>query len=130
MKILIVEDDSNLSDNLQRVMRSDGIDCDIEHDGRDGLRRAVAGSYDVVVLDIMLPTMNGFKICGALREQDIWTPILMLTAKSGEWDEAESLETGADDYLVKPVSTVVLLAHLRARLDPSVTTGRLLDPCD
>ena len=95
-------------------MLREGFDCDVEHDGEVGLNRAVANSYDLVVLDIMLPTMNGFKVCGSLREKGIWVPILMLTAKSGEWDEAESLETGADDYLTKPVSTVVLLAHIRA----------------
>lgn len=95
-------------------MRNEGFDCDVEHDGERGLQRAAAEVYDLILLDIMLPTLNGFKICGALRDQHVWTPILMLTAKSGEWDEAESLETGADDYLTKPVSTVVLLAHVRA----------------
>jgi two-component system, OmpR family, response regulator len=114
VRILIVEDDLDLAASLQRVMRREGFDCDVEHDGEIGLQRAASEVYDLIVLDIMLPTLNGFKICGALRDQNVWTPILMLTAKSGEWDEAESLETGADDYLTKPVSTVVLLAHVRA----------------
>ena len=114
MRILIVEDDLDLSTSLQRVMRGEGFECDVERDGELGLQRAATEVYDLIVLDIMLPTLNGFKICGALRDQNVWTPILMLTAKSGEWDEAESLETGADDYLTKPVSTVVLLAHVRA----------------
>jgi DNA-binding response OmpR family regulator len=114
VRILIVEDDLDLSASLQRVMRREGFDCDVEHDGEIGLQRAATEVYDLIVLDIMLPTLNGFRICGELRDQNVWTPILMLTAKSGEWDEAESLETGADDYLTKPVSTVVLLAHVRA----------------
>jgi DNA-binding response OmpR family regulator len=77
---------------------------------------AQAGSYDAVVLDLMLPSMNGFKVCAALRDAGDWTPILMLTAKAGEYDIAEGLETGADDYLTKPFSTVVLVARVKALL--------------
>ena len=75
---------------------------------------APEGSYDAIVLDILLPGMNGYKVCQTLREEEVWTPILMLTAKDGEWDEAEALDTGADDFLSKPFSFVVLLARLRA----------------
>jgi len=136
IRVLIVEDDLELSVNLQHVMRREGFDCDVEHDGEVGLMRAVSEVYDLIVLDIMLPTTNGFKICGALRDRNVWTPILVLTAKSGEWDEAECLETGADDFLTKPVSTVVLLAHVRAMIrrsrlgDVSTVTmeGLALDP--
>ena len=88
--------------------------AEVEHEGDAGLWRAREGSYDVIVLDIMLPRMNGYRICRTLRDEENWTPILMLTAKDGEWDEAEALDTGADDFLSKPFSFVVLLARLRA----------------
>lgn len=93
---------------------AEGYDVDVVHDGADGLWRAREGSYDAIVLDILLPGMNGFKVCETLRDEGVWTPILMLTAKDGEWDEAEALDTGADDFLSKPFSFVVLLARLRA----------------
>lgn len=91
-----------------------GVTAEVEHDGKAGLWRAREGRHDVIVLDIMLPGMNGYQICRTLREDGNWTPILMLTAKDGEWDEAEALDTGADDFLSKPFSFVVLLARLRA----------------
>jgi DNA-binding response OmpR family regulator len=84
--------------------------------GRAGLRRARDGGFDLIVLDIMLPEVNGYRLCRALRAEQDWTPILMLTAKSGEYDEAEGLETGADDFLTKPFSMVVLHARVRALL--------------
>jgi two-component system OmpR family response regulator len=86
------------------------------HDGLEGLERARAHRYSAIVLDIMLPGRNGFQVCRDLREEGIWTPILMLTAKDGEFDEAEALDTGADDFLSKPFSFVVLVARLRALL--------------
>jgi two-component system OmpR family response regulator len=94
--------------------RSNGIVTDVEHDGEAGLWRAREGSYDVIVLDIMLPGMDGDQICRTLREEQDWTPILMLTARDGERDEADALDIGADDYLSKPFSFLVLLARLRA----------------
>ncbi len=95
-------------------LSEDGIDVDIELDGRAGLWRATEGSYDAIILDIMLPGMNGYEVCRELRRAEIWTPVLMLTAKDGEFDEAEALDIGADDFLRKPFSFVVLAARLRA----------------
>ncbi len=114
MRVLVVEDEVKLAAAIERRLVGEGFDVDISHDGLDGLWRATEGSYDVVILDIMLPELNGFRVCATLREREIWTPILMLTAKDGEYDEAEGLETGADDYLSKPFSFVVLIARLRA----------------
>ncbi|MCY3911479.1 MAG: response regulator transcription factor [bacterium] len=114
MRVLLVEDEERLAETIRDGLSEHGVTADIEHDGREGLFRAKVGSYDVIVLDIMLPGLNGYQICRKLREAEIWTPILMLTAKDGEWDEAEALDTGADDYLSKPFSFVVLLARLRA----------------
>ncbi|MDX3588737.1 response regulator transcription factor, partial [Streptomyces europaeiscabiei] len=88
----------------------------VVHDGVEGLHRASEGSYDLVILDIMLPGMNGYRVCGALRAAGHDVPILMLTAKDGEYDEAEGLDTGADDYLTKPFSYVVLVARVKALL--------------
>ena len=87
---------------------------EVAHDGNDGLWLATESKPDLIVLDIMLPGMNGYRVCRTLRERGVWTPILMLTAKDGEYDEAEGLDPGADDYLVKPFSFPVLLARLRA----------------
>ena len=98
----------------ERGLERDGFAVDIACDGTDGLWMARENDYDAIVLDLMLPGMNGFQVCRRLREAEVWTPILMLTAKDGELDEAEALDTGADDYLTKPFSHVVLVAHLRA----------------
>lgn len=114
MRVLVVEDEVNLADAVARGLRGDGYGVEISHDGEDGLWRAREGQFDAIVLDIMLPGMNGYRVCDTLRKEGIWTPILMLTAKDGEYDEAEGLDTGADDYLRKPFSLVVLLARLRA----------------
>ena len=114
MRILVVEDERLLAGALKRGLEAEGYAVDVAPDGQVGLWRARGQSYDAMVLDIMLPGMNGFQICATLREEDNWTPILMLTAKDGEYDEAEALDTGADDFLSKPFSYVVLLAHLRA----------------
>jgi DNA-binding response OmpR family regulator len=136
MRILIVDDEARLADSVARGLLADGIDADIATDGYDGLWRAREGTYDAIVLDVMLPGLNGFQVCRQLRADEVWTPILMLTAKDGEYDEAESLDLGADDYLRKPCSHVVLSARLRAlaRRVPSprpalLTAGDLLlDP--
>ena len=116
MRALVVEDEKRLAAGLRKGLEADGFAVDIASNGTDGLWMATEHPYDVIILDIMLPEMNGFQVCAALREADNWTPILMLTAKDGELDEAEALDTGADDYLTKPFSYVVLLAHLRALL--------------
>ncbi len=114
MRVLVVEDEVNLAKAVADGLRAEGYEVEVSHDGNDGLWRAQEGQFDAILLDIMLPGMNGYRVCDTLRKEDIWTPILMLTAKDGEYDEAEGLDTGADDYLTKPFSLVVLLARLRA----------------
>lgn len=114
MRVLVVEDEVRLAAGLKRGLEAEGFAVDLAANGDDGLWMARENPYDAVILDIMLPGMNGYKVCAALREGGNWVPILMLTAKDGEFDEAEALDTGADDYLTKPFSYVVLLARLRA----------------
>jgi DNA-binding response OmpR family regulator len=114
VRILVVEDDETLADGIRRGLVAEGFAADVADNGVDGLAMALEHPYDAIVLDLMLPQMNGYKVCAALRGADVWTPILMLTAKDGEWDEAEALDTGADDYVTKPFSFVVLVARLRA----------------
>src|SRR5689334_4538703 len=101
---------------LARGLRAEGFAVDVAKDGEDGLWRATEEPFDAIVLDIMLPRVNGFRVCSSLRERGVWTPILMLTAKDGDLDEAEALDTGADDYLRKPFSFPVLVARVRALL--------------
>ena len=114
MRILVVEDETELAGYIKRGLERESFVVDVAGDGELGLEMASTSSYDVVVLDIMLPKLNGYRVCAALRAQSNWVPILMLTAKDGEYDEAEALDTGADDYLTKPFSFVVLVARLRA----------------
>ena len=114
MRVLVVEDEKRLAAGLKRGLEAEGFATDVALDGTDGLWLARENPYDAIVLDVMLPGVNGFKVCSTLREEGVWTPILMLTAKDGELDEAEALDTGADDYLTKPFSYVVLVARLRA----------------
>jgi DNA-binding response OmpR family regulator len=116
MRLLIVEDEKRLALSLAKGLTAEGYAVDVVHDGREGLFRASEGSYDLVILDIMLPGMNGYRVCAALRGAGHDVPILMLTAKDGEYDEAEGLDTGADDYLTKPFSYVVLVARVKALL--------------
>ncbi|WP_395154223.1 response regulator transcription factor [Ilumatobacter sp.] len=114
MRVLVVEDDNRLATTIKRGLVAEGFSVDNAFDGEEGVWLASVNAYDAIVLDIMLPKLNGFRVCATLRDQENWTPILMLTAKAGEYDEAEALDTGADDYLTKPFSFVVLVAHLRA----------------
>ncbi|MEE4422308.1 MULTISPECIES: response regulator transcription factor [Streptomyces] len=116
LRLLIVEDEQRLARSLARGLRAEGYAVDVVHDGLEGLHRAGEDAYDLVVLDIMLPGMNGYRVCAALRAAGNEVPILMLTAKDGEYDEAEGLDTGADDYLTKPFSYVVLVARVKALL--------------
>ncbi len=116
MKLLVVEDDRKIAAALARGLEAEGFTVDVALDGQDGLWMATEGAYDLIVLDIMLPGRNGYLVCGDLRAAGNWTPILMLTAKDGELDEAEALDTGADDYLTKPFSFPVLVARIRALL--------------
>jgi len=110
----VVEDEVVLADGIRKGLEAEGFAVDVAHDGVDGLWRATEHDYDAIVLDIMLPGLNGYRLCTALRAADDWTPVLMLTAKDGVLDEAEALDTGADDYLAKPFAHVVLVARLRA----------------
>ena len=108
MRILVVEDEAKVADAVRRGLEAEGFAVDVAPDGTEGLWQAGENAYDVIVLDIMLPGMNGFRVCEQLRQAGNWTPILMLTAKDGEYDVAEALDSGADDYLTKPFSFVVL----------------------
>src|ERR1700760_4509868 len=116
MRLLIVEDEVRLAAALQRGLTAEGFTVDLAHTGPDGLHMASETDYDLVILDIMLPGLSGYRIIEQLRAAENWVPILMLTAKDGEYDEADALDLGADDYLTKPFSFVVLLARLRALL--------------
>ena len=116
MRVLVVEDERRLAVGLRRGLEADGFAVDVAGNGTDGLWMAREHPFDAIVLDIMLPGVNGYRICATLRDEGNWTPILVLTAKDGEWDEVEALDTGADDYLVKPFSHAVLVARLRALL--------------
>ena len=114
VRVLVVEDEVRLSSALERGLEAEGFTVDVAANGSDGLWLATEQTYDVIMLDIMLPGINGLKICQTLRTKANWTPVLMLTAKDGELDEAEALEIGADDFLSKPFSYTVLVARLRA----------------
>jgi DNA-binding response OmpR family regulator len=114
VRVLVVEDEAHLANVVARGLGAEGFTVEVTHDGIDGLWRARERQYGAIILDILLPGMNGYEVCRTLRAEGIWTPILMLTAKNGEYDEAEALDTGADDFLAKPFSFVVLVARLRA----------------
>jgi two-component system OmpR family response regulator len=114
LRVLVVEDEERLAQSLKAGLEAEGFATDVAADGVEGLWMACEFPYDAIVLDILLPRMNGYRVCAALREQGVWTPILMLTAKDGEYDEAEALDTGADDFVTKPFSYVALVARLRA----------------
>ncbi|WP_432492996.1 response regulator transcription factor [Kineococcus auxinigenes] len=114
MKVLVVEDEVALAETLRRGLSAEGFSVDVAHDGREGLWRAGEFTYDVVVLDLMLPLRNGYEVCRDLRAAGVWTPVLVLTAKDGEYDEVDALDLGADDFLTKPFSFPVLVAHLHA----------------
>ena len=117
MRVLVVEDEVNLAETIRDGLRDEGFTIDLVHDGVDGLWTATEtphGAYDAIVLDIMLPGLSGYEVCRRLRARKVWTPVLMLTAKDGDYDQADAFDLGADDYLIKPFSFVVLVARLRA----------------
>ena len=116
MRVLVVDDEVRFAQSLQRGLRAEGFDVDLAPDGPSGLEAARFGEYDAVILDIMLPRMSGYTVVKTLREEKNWLPVLMLSAKDGEYDQADGLDCGADDYLTKPFSYIVLLARLRALL--------------
>ena len=136
MRVLVVEDEPDMAESLVWGLRSEGYVVDVASNGVDGLWKARETSPDVIVLDVMLPGMDGYQVCRTLREEEQWTPILMLTAMDEDLDHAEGLDSGADDYLAKPFSYPVLLAHLRSLTRrglgarPAVLTaaGLALDP--
>jgi DNA-binding response OmpR family regulator len=117
MRVLVVEDEIGLAETIRDGLAREGFTVDLAHDGVEGLWLATEkphGDYDAVTLDIMLPKLSGYEVCRQLRRRRVWTPVLMLTAKDGDYDQADALDLGADDYLVKPFSFVVLVARLRA----------------
>ena len=116
MRLLVVEDEVRLAHALRRGLTADGYAVDIAHTGPAGLDAAREGDYDAVLLDVMLPGMSGYDVVRTLRAEQNWVPVLMVSAKDGPHDQADGLDCGADDYLVKPLSYVVVLAHLRALL--------------
>ncbi|HEY8821902.1 MAG TPA: response regulator transcription factor [Dermatophilaceae bacterium] len=136
MRLLVVEDELRLGAALRRGLTAEGFLVDVATDGPTGLERARHGEYDAVVLDVMLPGMSGYNVVRTLRAEANWVPVMMLSAKDGEYDQADGLDYGADDYLTKPFSFVVLLARLRALVRrnlparPSVLKARdlTLDP--
>lgn len=110
----MVEDEAALAETVRRGLSNEGFVVDVTHDGVSGLSAATENSYDVILLDLMLPLKNGYDVLRELRERSIWTPVLMLTAKDGEYDETDAFDLGADDYLTKPFSFMVLVARVRA----------------
>jgi two-component system KDP operon response regulator KdpE len=116
MRVLIVEDEKGLAESMRRGLVGEGFVVDVFHDGVDGLWAASEFSYDVAILDIMLPGMNGYQVLKEVRDREIWTPVIMLTAKDGEYDQTDAFDLGADDYLTKPFSMGELLARIRVAL--------------
>jgi two-component system OmpR family response regulator len=114
VRVLVVDDEIRLAETLRRGLSAQGFVVEVAHDGIKGLELAATGDFDVLVLDIMLPGKHGYQIVRELRERQIWTPVLMLSAKDGEYDQADAFDLGADDYLTKPFSFVILIARLRA----------------
>lgn len=117
----MVDDERRLARALQHGLACEGYVVDVRHDGGSGLEAALSGGYDAVILDLMLPVLSGYEVVRRLRAAEVWTPVLMLTAKDGEYDEADALDEGADDYLTKPFSLVVLVARIRALLRRGVS---------
>jgi DNA-binding response OmpR family regulator len=126
-KILLVEDDKKISELVKQSLLSEGYFVDQSFDGESGYYKIIEDQPDLVILDIMMPKMNGYKVCAKVREIGVTTPIIMLTAKSGEYDVEEGLDTGANDYLRKPFSTVELLARIRKLLKTGEHTKTLLE---
>ncbi|MFI5085833.1 MAG: response regulator transcription factor [Actinomycetales bacterium] len=114
MRILLVEDEKLLAETVRRGLANEGFVVDVSHDGVSGLWAATESPYDVILLDLMLPLKNGYDVLKELRARKVWTPVMMLTAKDGEYDQTDAFDLGADDYLTKPFSFLVLVARLRA----------------
>lgn len=114
MHVLLVEDDVRLAQALGQILKQNGYQLDMAHNGLDGYEYALSGIYDVIILDLMLPKMDGFEVASKLRRNNVSTPILMLTARDAIPDKIKGLDSGADDYMTKPFSPAELMAHLRA----------------
>jgi len=134
-RVLIVDDEVKLAEALRQGLERRGYDCTVAHDGVTALAKAKAGGFDLILLDLMLPGMSGYRVLESLRSDGVDTPVLMLTAKDGEYDEADAFDLGVDDYVTKPFSTVVLLARMssllrrRSEAPPILTVGDLrLEP--
>jgi two-component system OmpR family response regulator len=128
MRVLVVEDEARLADTVRRGLVNDGFTVDVVHSGVDGLWAASENPYDVIVLDIMLPGLNGYKVVENLRQRGVWTPVLMLTAKDGEYDQADAFDLGADDYLTKPFSARELVARVSSQI-AAAAARRNARPC-
>ncbi|WP_041782876.1 response regulator transcription factor [Mycolicibacterium chubuense] len=116
MKVLMVEDEPRFASSIVMGLRAEGFVVVHVDNGVDGLWEATEHQFDVVILDIMLPRLNGYEVLRRMRAREVWTPVLMLTAKDGDYDQTDAFDLGADDYLSKPVAFIVLLARLRALL--------------
>jgi DNA-binding response OmpR family regulator len=116
MRVLVVEDEVRLAAALRRGLQAEGFAVDLANDGQEGLERARQAEYDAIILDVMLPRLSGYRVVQALRSERNWVPVLMLSAKDGEYDQADGLDAGADDYLTKPFGFAELLARMRAAL--------------
>ncbi|WHU46667.1 response regulator transcription factor [Gordonia sp. L191] len=136
MRILVIDDDANGAETVRRTLVAEGWVVDVANNGDEGFMHALHGRYQAIVCDIMMPGLNGYEVVRRLRAEQVWTPVLMLTAKDGDYDEIDAFDLGADDYLTKPFSVEVLVARLRALIRrggpgrPAVlTAGSLtLDP--
>ena len=126
-RVLIADDEVRLAEALRQGLVKRGYDITVTHDGNTALKLAKAGGFDLILLDLMLPGLSGYRVTESLRAANIHTPILMLTAKDGEYDEADALELGADDYVTKPFSTVVLLARMKVLLRRNHDSSPILD---
>lgn len=129
MRLLLVEDEQGLILTLTDRFQSEGFEVEVASDGRTGFEKALAGNYDLIVLDVMLPKKNGYDVCRDLRQKGVETPILMLTAKGETIDKVLGLKLGADDYLTKPFEVIELLARIEAllRRSPGSTNGHTTD---
>jgi len=114
VRVLVAEDEVALAETVRRGLVQAGFTVEVVHDGAAALWRACSSPYDVIVLDIMLPRVHGYEVLKTLRQREVWTPVIMLTAKDGEYDQTDAFDLGADDYLTKPFSFIVLVARLRA----------------